>query len=65
MLTVKELIATLKSYNPKARVVVEMGEYNDDDDYVREYDYLYRVNWRYDDDGKTNKNFVVISQLGA
>ena len=61
MLTVKELIATLKSYNPKARVVVAIGEYNDDDDYVREYDYLYRVNWRYDDDGKTNKNFVVIS----
>ena len=61
MLTVKELIATLKSYNPKARGVVEMGEYNDDDEYVREYDYLYRVNWRYDDDGKTNKNFVVIS----
>jgi|19_taG_2_1085344.scaffolds.fasta_scaffold209814_2 hypothetical protein len=61
MLTVKELIVKLKHYNPKARVVVEMGEYNDDDDYEREYDYLYRVNWRYDDDGKTNKNFVVIS----
>ena len=63
MLTVKELIAILKSYNPKARVVVEMSR-NDDDDEM-DYDYLYRVDWRYDDDGKTNKNFVVISQLGA
>ena len=57
MLTVKELIATLKSYNPKARVVVEMSR-NDDDE--MDYDYLYRVDWRYDD-GKTNKNFIVIS----
>ena len=64
MLTVKELIATLKSYNPKARVVVEMGIDEDDDDEM-DYNYLYRVDWRYDDDGKTNKNFVVISQLGA
>jgi len=60
MLTVKELIAKLKSYNPKARVVVEMGRNDDDDDEI-EYDYLYRVAWRYDDDGKTNKNYVVIS----
>jgi len=59
VLTVKELIAKLKSYNPRARVVVEMGR-NDDDDEM-DYDYLYRVDWRYDDDGKTNKNFVVIS----
>ena len=58
MLTVKELIVKLKHYNPKARVVVEMGR-NDDDE--MEYDYLYRVAWRYDDDGKTNKNYVVIS----
>ena len=62
MITVKELIATLKNYNPKARVVVEMGR-NDVDE--MDYDYLYRVDWRYDDDGKTNKNFVVISQLEA
>ena len=62
MITVKELIAKLKSYNPRARVVVEMGR-NDDDE--MDYDYLYRVDWRYDDDGKTNKNFVVISQLEA
>ena len=61
MLTVKELIVKLKHYNPKARVVVEMGR-NDDDDDEMEYDYLYRVAWRYDDDdGKTNKNYVVIS----
>jgi len=59
MLTVKELIVKLKNYNPTARVVVEMGR-NDDDDEM-DYDYLYRVDWRYDDDGKTNKNFVVIS----
>jgi len=39
---------------------VEMSR-NDDDDDEMDYDYLYRVDWRYDDDGKTNKNFVVIS----
>ena len=59
MITVKELIAKLKSYNPRARVVVEMGR-NDEDNEMN-YDYLYRVAWRYDDDGKTNKNFIVIS----
>ena len=64
MLTVKELIAKLKSYNPKARVIVEMSSENftrHDDDDEKEFDYLYRVDWQYDDDGKTNKNYVVIS----
>ena len=57
MMKVKELIKALKSYNPNARVV---AEYRDDDD---EYglDYLCRVDWRYDEDGKTNKKYVVIS----
>jgi len=64
VLTVKELIAKLKSYNPKARVIVEMSSENftrHDDDDEKEFDYLYRVDWQYDDDGKTNKNYVVIS----
>ena len=54
---VKELIKTLKSYNPDARVV---AEYRNDDDEIS-LDYLNFVNWKYDEDGKTNKNFVVIS----
>jgi hypothetical protein len=57
MMKVKELIKVLKSYNPDARVV---AEYRDDDDEIS-LDYLYRVDWRYDEDGKTNKNYVVIS----
>ena len=57
MLKVKELIKILKSYNPDARVV---AEYRDDDDEIS-LDYLYRVDWRYDEDGNTNKNYVVIS----
>ena len=55
---VKELIKTLKRYNPDARVV---AEYRDDDDDEYGLDYLCRVDWRYDEDGKTNKNYVVIS----
>jgi hypothetical protein len=58
MLKVKELIKILKSYNPDARVV---AEYRDDVDDELMQLYLYRVDWRYDEDGKTNKNFVVIS----
>ena len=54
---VKELIKTLKRYNPDARVV---AEYRDDDDEVC-LDYLNCVDWKYDEDGKTNKNYVVIS----
>ena len=57
MMKVKELIKKLKCYNPDARVV---AEYRDDDDELS-LDYLYRVDWKYDEDGKTNKNYVVIS----
>ena len=57
MLKVKELIKILKSYNPDARVV---AEYRDDDDEIS-LDYLNCVDWKYDEDGKTNKNYVVIS----
>jgi len=57
MMKVKELIKTLQRYNPDARVV---AEYRDDDDEVS-LDYLNFVDWRYDEDGKTNKNYVVIS----
>lgn len=54
---VKELIKKLKCYNPDARVV---AQYLDDDDEVS-LDYLNFVDWKYDEDGKTNKNYVVIS----
>tara|TARA_Y100000401_G_scaffold4848_1_gene3381 strand:- start:67 stop:240 length:174 start_codon:yes stop_codon:yes gene_type:complete len=57
MMKVKELIKTLKRYNPDARVV---AEYRDEDDEVS-LDYLNFVDWRYDEDGETNKNYVVIS----
>ena len=55
---VKELIQKLKSYNPDARVV---AEYRDDDDDEVSLDYLNFIDWKYDEDGKTNKNYVVIS----
>ena len=58
MMKVKELIKVLKSYNPDARVV---AEYRDDDDDIPQMDYLNFVDWKYDEDGKTNKNYVVIS----
>ena len=58
MMKVKELIKTLKRYNPDARVV---AEYRDDDDDEVSLDYLNFVDWKYDEDGKTNKNYVVIS----
>ena len=57
MMKVKELIKKLKCYNPDARVV---AEYRDDDDEIS-LDYLNFVDWKYDEDGKTNKNYVVIS----
>ena len=57
MMKVKELIKKLKCYNPDARVV---AEYRDDDDEVS-LDYLNFVDWKYDEDGKTNKNFVIIA----
>lgn len=57
MMKVKELIKKLKCYNPDARVV---AEYRDDDDEIS-LDYLNFVDWKYEEDGKTNKNYVVIS----
>ena len=57
MMKVKELIKKLKCYNPDARVV---AEYRDDDDELS-LDYFNFVDWKYDEDGKTNKNYVVIS----
>tara|TARA_R100001224_G_C3955629_1_gene127343 strand:+ start:425 stop:598 length:174 start_codon:yes stop_codon:yes gene_type:complete len=57
MMKVKELIKKLKCYNPDARVV---AEYRDDDE-VLKLDYFNFVDWQYDEDGKTNKNYVVIS----
>jgi len=59
MMKVKELIKKLKCYNPDARVV---AEYRDEDDNNEvNLDYLNFVDWKYDEDGKTNKNYVVIS----
>ena len=58
MMKVKELIKKLKCYNPDAKIV---AEYRDDVDDELFQIYLYRVDWKYDEDGKTNKNYVVIS----
>ena len=51
---VKELIVRLKLYNPDARVVLQ--NYEEDS-----YEYLYNVDWKYEDDGDTNKKEVVLS----
>ena len=53
---VKELIVRLKLYSPDARVVLQ--NYNGEED---SYDYLYNVDWKYEDDGDTNKKEVVLS----
>ena len=54
---VKELIVRLKQYNPEARVVLQ--RYNGTEE--NNYDYLYNVDWKYEDDGDTNKKEVVFS----
>jgi len=54
---VKELINTLKQYNPQARVVLK-GEYDMDSD-IQDYDYLYSVNWVYKKDGRNDKEVVL------
>ena len=54
---VKELIANLKQYNPEARVVLAGAGYHEEDDYA----YLYNVDWKYEDNGDTNKEEVVLS----
>jgi len=56
---VKELIVQLKQYNPDARVVLSFYNYKLDEDC--KYNYLYNVGWKYEDDGDTNKNEVVLS----
>jgi len=54
---VKELIVRLKQYNPEARVVLQSYNEKAEDN----YDYLYNVGWKYEDDGDTNKKEVVLS----
>ena len=54
---VKELIVKLKQCNPDARVVLQNYNGIEEDS----YDYLYNVGWKYEDDGDTNKEEVVLS----
>ena len=56
---VKELIDKLKSYNPQARVVVDTGD-RDDDDNV-EWNYIGSVNWVYNDNGDKDERFIELS----
>ena len=55
-LKVKELIVKLKQYNPDARVVLQSYGIEEDS-----YDYLFNVGWKYEDDGGTNKEEVILS----
>ena len=50
---VKELVATLKSYNQDARVLIQST--SDEDDMA----YAYDVGWSYEN-GRTNKDKVII-----
>ena len=50
---VKELVATLKSYNQDARVLIQST--SDEDDLA----YAYDVGWSYEN-GRTNKDKVII-----
>ena len=52
-MTVKQLVAKLKSYNQDARVLIQST--SDEDDLA----YAYDVGWSYED-GKTNKDKVII-----
>jgi hypothetical protein len=54
---VKELIVRLKQYNPEARVVLQHYNGTQEDD----YEYLYDVGWKYEDNGDTNHKEVVLS----
>ena len=56
---VKELIDKLKSYNPQARVVVDTGD-RDDDDNV-EWNYIGSVNRVYNDNGDKDERFIELS----
>ena len=55
-MTVKQLVAKLKSYNQEARVLVQ-STIDEDDCLVEEY--AYDVGWSYED-GRTNKDKVII-----
>ena len=50
---VKELVATLKSYNQDARVLIQST--SDEDDLA----YAYNVGWSYEN-GRSNKDKVII-----
>ena len=52
-MTVKQLVAKLKSYNQDARVLIQST--SDEDD----LSYAYDVGWSYED-GRTNKDKVII-----
>ena len=51
-MTVKQLVAKLKSYNQDARVLIKDNE--------QELEYAYDVGWFYESNGDTNKNKVII-----
>ena len=52
-MTVKQLVAKLKSYNQDARVLIQST--SDEDDLA----YVYNVGWSYEN-GRTNKDKVII-----
>ena len=56
-MTVKQLVAKLKSYNQEARVLVQ-STIDEDDCLVEEY--AYDVGWSYEKNGRTNKDKVII-----
>ena len=56
-MTVKQLVAKLKSYNQEARVLVQ-STIDEDDCLVEEY--AYDVGWCYEKNGTTNKDKVII-----
>ena len=51
-MTVKQLVAKLKSYNQEARVLIKDNE--------QELEYAYDVGWFYESNGDTNENKVII-----
>ena len=53
-MTVKQLVAKLKDYNQDARVLISST--SDEDDLA----YAYNVGWSYEEDGRTNKDKVII-----
>ena len=56
-MTVKQLVAKLKSYNQDARVLIQ-STIDEDDCLVEEY--AYDVGWCYEKNGRTNKDKVII-----